>query len=66
MQIIVNGETKKIESEINLCELLKKLDLPTDRIAIELNKSVVRKKDWEAVKVADSDKIEIIHFVGGG
>ena len=66
MQIIVNGETKQIERELNLQELLKKLELPTERIAIELNKTVVRKKDWETVKVADSDKIEIIHFVGGG
>ena len=66
MQIIVNGETKQIERELNLQELLGKLELPTERIAIELNKTVVRKKDWETVKVADSDKIEIIHFVGGG
>lgn len=66
MQIIVNGETKQLERELNLQELLKKLELPTERIAIELNKSVVRKKDWASVRVADSDKIEIIHFVGGG
>ena len=66
MQIIVNGETKQIERELNLQELLKKLELPSERIAIELNKTVVRKKDWETVKVADRDEIEIIHFVGGG
>lgn len=66
MEIIVNGETRKIENELNLRELLEKLDLPDARIAIELNKEVVRKKDWETVKIADRDKIEIIHFVGGG
>ena len=66
MQIIVNGESKEIEKELNLTELLKRLELPSERIAIELNKTVVRKKDWETVKIADSDKIEIIHFVGGG
>jgi thiamine biosynthesis protein ThiS len=66
MQIVVNGETKQIERELNLQELLKKLELPTERVAIELNKTVIRKQDWAAVKVADSDKIEIIHFVGGG
>jgi thiamine biosynthesis protein ThiS len=66
MQIIVNGEKKEIEKELNLHELLKRLALPTERVAIELNKTVVRKKDWEAVKIADSDKIEVIHFVGGG
>jgi sulfur carrier protein len=66
MQIVVNGETKKIEQELNLRQLLEKLELPTERIAIELNKEVVRKKDWETVEISDDDKIEIIHFVGGG
>lgn len=66
MQVFINGETRNIESELNLLELLKKLELPTERIAIELNKSVVRKKDWETIKVGDADTIEIIHFVGGG
>ena len=66
MQIVVNGETKKIEVGLNLNELLAKLELPSERIAIELNKAVVRKKDWETTKIADSDKIEIINFVGGG
>jgi sulfur carrier protein len=66
MQVFINGETRNLESELNLLELLKKLELPTERIAIELNKSVVRKKDWETINVSDADKIEIIHFVGGG
>ena len=66
MQVLINGETRNIDSELNLLELLKKLELPTTRIAIELNKSVVRKKDWETINISDEDKIEIIHFVGGG
>lgn len=66
MQVFINGETRNIESELNLLELLKKLELPTERIAIELNKAVVRKKDWETINISDADKIEIIHFVGGG
>ena len=66
MRIVINGETKQIETGLNLNELLSKLELPSERIAIELNKTVVRKKDWETTKIADSDKIEIIHFVGGG
>ena len=66
MQVLINGETRKIENEVNLRQLLEKLDLPTERIAIELNKDVIRKKDWESIKISDADKIEIIHFVGGG
>ncbi len=66
MRVLVNGETKEIPNEVNLSELLKNLSLPSERIAIELNKEVIRKRDWENVKVVDADKIEIIHFVGGG
>lgn len=66
MQVTINGETKNLETEINLRELLEKLELPTERVAIELNKDVIRKKDWESIKISDADKIEIIHFVGGG
>jgi thiamine biosynthesis protein ThiS len=66
MKVFINGEKRDIPNEVNLSELLKNLSLPSERIAIELNKEVVRKKDWENVRVADADKIEIIHFVGGG
>jgi len=66
MKVFINGETREIPNEVNLSELLKNLSLPSERIAIELNEEVVRKKDWENVRVADADKIEIIHFVGGG
>ena len=66
MKVFINGETREINQQLNLRELLEKLDLPEERIAVELNKEVVRKKDWEAVKVNDGDKLEVIHFVGGG
>lgn len=66
MKVLINGEIRQVESEMNLRELLRTLELPQERIAVELNKEVVRKKDWETVKIADKDKIEIIHFVGGG
>ena len=66
MTIVVNGETKEIPKEINLSELLELLALPSERIAIELNKQVVRKKDWANIVIKDADKIEVVHFVGGG
>ncbi|MEP7039103.1 MAG: sulfur carrier protein ThiS [Acidobacteriota bacterium] len=66
MKIVVNGEMKEIAGNLNLTGLLKQLSMPDERIAIELNKEVVRKKDWETIKISDADKIEIIHFVGGG
>ena len=66
MNVIINGETKEIPEEINLSRLLELFDLPSERIAIELNKEVVRKKDWETIQVGDGDRLEVIHFVGGG
>lgn len=66
MNIIVNGEKKEIAGNLNLTGLLEHLSLPDERIAVELNKEVVRKKDWDTIKVNDADQIEIIHFVGGG
>ncbi len=66
MNIIVNGEKKELRETVNLQELLTKLELPTERVAIELNKNVIRKKDWTETEIKDADKIEIIHFVGGG
>ena len=66
MKILINGELKELSTELNLNDLLKHFSLPQQRIAIELNKKVVRKKDWENIKVAEGDKLEVIHFVGGG
>ena len=66
MKVFINGETKEITKQFNLLELLKEFSLPSERIAIELNKEVVRKKDWESILINDADKIEIVHFVGGG
>ncbi len=66
IKIIINGITKEIPNEVNIIELLESFSLPKERIAIELNKQVVRKKDWENIKITDADQIEVIHFVGGG
>ena len=66
MKVFINGEMKEIIREVNLAELLENFSLPRERVAVELNKEVVRKKDWETILVKDADKIEIVHFVGGG
>ncbi|MEO6333927.1 MAG: sulfur carrier protein ThiS [Pyrinomonadaceae bacterium] len=66
MRIMINGEIKELESQVNLIRLLELYSLPSQRIAVELNRKVVRKKDWENILVKDADRIEIVHFVGGG
>jgi len=66
MQITINGEKRELSGNLTISEMLENLALPAERIAVELNRQVVRKKDWASVKLNDADKIEIIHFVGGG
>jgi thiamine biosynthesis protein ThiS len=65
MKVFVNGELKEIEIS-TLAELITELDLPVARIAIELNREVVRRSDWGSTMLKDEDRIEIVHFVGGG
>ena len=66
MKITINGEIKELEGEVNLNRLLELFSMPSQRIAVELNREVVRRKDWDAITVKDADMIEIVHFVGGG
>ncbi len=66
MEITVNGEIKRLDEEVSVHRLLELLSLPPRRIAIELNRQVIRKQDWETTLIRPDDKIEIVHFVGGG
>ena len=66
MEITLNGETKRIDSEVTLDRLLDLFSLPRQRVAIELNKAVIRRNDWPEIPISDGDTIEVIHFVGGG
>jgi len=66
MKVFVNGDEKDFSSSISLTELITQLDLPAPRIAVELNREVVRRSDWGSTMLKDEDRIEIVHFVGGG
>ena len=66
MTIFINGEARELEGVSTLAGLLDALELPKQRVAIELNKHVIRKQDWDSTNVANNDKVEVVHFVGGG
>lgn len=66
MRIYLNGESKDLEQSSTLLDLVNELNLPSQRIAIELNRNVVRRRDWESTTLKEDDRIEIVHFVGGG
>ena len=66
IEITVNGEPRTVAPELTVDALLDALGLPRERIAIEVNRRVVRRADWASVRVARGDRLEIVHFVGGG
>lgn len=66
MRVFINGETKQISGTPSLAELINQLELPVARIAIELNREVVRRSEWSSTILREDDRIEIVHFVGGG
>ena len=66
MQIRVNGERRELRDESRLSDLLKELSLAPERVAVELNHQVVRRNEWPNTILNEGDRLEIVHFVGGG
>ena len=66
MRIQVNGEPREVEDNVLLLKLVAELNLKPEQIAIELNHNVVRRAEWENTFLQPDDKVEIVHFVGGG
>ena len=66
MHIQVNGEEREVSLNLSLHGLIDHLNLAPERIAIELNQKVVRRPDWHAIQLQENDRVEIVHFVGGG
>jgi sulfur carrier protein len=66
MQIILNGENTEQEDGISVAGLLTKLNIGLERVAVEVNRDILPKADYEARLLSDGDRIEIVHFVGGG
>ena len=65
MKIRLNGTEREVRAA-TVADMIAELQLPTERIAVERNKLIVKKADWAAAMLADGDQIEIVHFVGGG
>ena len=66
IKININGKTKSINENLNLLNLIKILKIPTKKVAIELNQEIMDKKKLKNVNLKKNDKIEIVHFIGGG
>jgi len=66
LHIQVNGESQELPDGSTIEDLVRILSLPVTRIAIELNKNVARRAEWATTILAEGDRVEIVHFVGGG
>ena len=66
IKIKVNGKYENIDKNQALSKHLKKLKIPIKKVAIELNQEIIDKKNITKIKMQKNDRIEIVHFIGGG
>lgn len=66
MHLFVNGEQKSVASPLTLAQLVEQLGMKGDRVAVELNREIVSRGEWTNTQLHDNDRLEIVHFVGGG
>jgi len=66
MNLIINGEDRQFDSTFSVSALLERLGMKPDRVAVELNRNLVPRERWTSTSLSDGDRLEIVHFVGGG
>lgn len=66
MRVELNGEPVELAEGTTLLALVEQLALAPERLAVELNRDVVRRPDWPTTRLSEGDRVEIVHFVGGG
>ena len=64
--IVLNGEPRRVPDGLNVAALLKYLEIDGQKVAVELNREIVRKPDWESAAVREEAQVEVVWFVGGG
>ena len=66
MKLHINGDERSFDSPLTLAALVEILGMKSDRVAVELNLDIVPRDRWAATPLNDGDRLEIVHFVGGG
>jgi len=66
IKIKLNGKTKTIVENLKIQDLIDNFKIPIKKVAIELNQEILNKKKLKRIKLKKDDKIEIVHFIGGG
>ncbi|HMH07701.1 MAG TPA: sulfur carrier protein ThiS [Terriglobales bacterium] len=65
MKLTINGQEQD-SAPVTLAKLVEQLGMKQDRVAVELNRSIVPREQWAETHLAEGDQLEIVHFVGGG
>ncbi len=66
MKLIINGEERSFGELSSLAALVEQLGMKGDRVAVELNRDIVPRAHWSDTPLQEGDRLEIVHFVGGG
>lgn len=66
MKLQINGEEREVAEGLTLAVLLEQLAMKADRVAVELNREIVRREAWAQTHLQPGDRLEIVQFVGGG
>ena len=66
MKLTINGDERDFAGPLTLAGLVDKLGMKQDRVAIELNRDIVSRDQWLQTGLSEGDRLEIVHFVGGG
>ena len=66
MKLQINGEVRDFSSPLSLGSLVEQLGMKQDRVAVELNRNIVPREQWPETTLGEGDRLEIVHFVGGG
>ena len=66
IKIIVNGKQMTVKLKFSVKNLVDRLKLPINKVAIEINKEIINKKNIKKIFLRTGDKLEVVHFIGGG
>jgi sulfur carrier protein len=66
MHLRINGESRQVPDSLDVAGLVELLGMKSDRVAVELNREIVPRAEWQGRALREGDDLEVVHFVGGG
>ena len=66
MLVVVNGKETQVADNTSVDEVIHALGLKAERVAVELNHRIIKRGQWTSTALSEGDRVEIVHFVGGG